>query len=302
MGGATSILKFDSAVDAQLKKVDWSKSAPSRESIIAASSTNQSKKDSASSGEAKTTTTNTCTACTGSNRTQSITLVQQSMHSGRRREFDIYDDVSDQIIFRTTPMPEAILRFGLVDRRNARQSCYDADPDPILTVHTNPSHRKWTICALSPTYAGQEKFPLHGREENMVDSPHRYKRAVIEVSRDRFTATIRLYGAFDPKNESNGSEAMRAEYKSGEIKTKDPPLLVVKKLFGPRGHWTAQIDDVIVGYWTWETGGGIPLVGELMGKKNRLKMKLVPGADVALHVIAALVMNMIHADQAVGAN
>ena len=299
MGGATSLLKFDSAVDAQLKKVDWSKSAPSREPIIAASSTNQ-KKDSASSGEANTATSTTA-ACTSSNRTQSITLVQQSMRSGRRRDFDIYDDVSDQIIFRTTPMPEAILRFGLVDRRNARQSCYDADPEPILTVHTNPSHRQWTICASSPTYAGQEKFPLHGREENMKDSPHRYKRAIVEASHDRFTATIRLFGAFDPKNESSGSEAMRAEYKSGEIKTKDPPLLVVKKLFGPRGHWTAQIDDVIVGYWTWETGG-IPLVGEVMGKKNRLKMKLAPGADVALHVIAALVMNMIHVDQTVGAN
>lgn len=274
------MLKFDSAVDAQLKNVEWSKPAPKREAVIAGPSS----------------------ATSGDLRPQSITLVQQSLGAGRRRNFDIHDDQTDQVIFRTAAMPGAILRFGLVDRRSARQSCYEADPEPALTVHANPSHRQWTVCAPSPTFISQEKFPLRGREEDMEDSPHRYKRALIEVSEDRFTATVRLFGAFDPNAMGKNGEArsMHAAYKSGVAK--DPPVLTVKKLFGPRGHWTAEIDDVIVGYWTWETGGAIPLAGELMGKKNRLKMKLVPGADVALHIIAALVMNMIHADQAIGTN
>lgn len=298
MGGAKSKLKFDEKVDAQLKKTDWSKVAPSREPIFPASDDDDSAKLPVNPSPA--------VVEDGGRPEESkqildrhITLVQQSI--GNKRRFDVYDDDTQELIFQTRPLLAGILAFGLVgttrstataETGDSSSSSNSKDGDILLVVHTNPSHRKWTICASEPTYEGQEKFPLRGRDKSFEDMPHRYRRALVEVEEDRFSCTARLYGTFDPKATAT---SMHAEFKCGKLK--DPPLLSATKLYGPRGHWTSQIDETVVSYWTWDSS-----IEALWGQKNKIKMRLAPGTDVTLHVIVALIMNMIHADQMMGTN
>ena len=158
----------------------------------------------------------------------------------------------------------------------------DGGPVVVARVATDESHRNWTVYWLAPTYPSQAEDPVASKAagENL------YKRMQIQVSEGRYSAIVTPYETHSSPKEDTG------------VLAADPILKLEKpinlsEMFSTHYYTLLPDEDKEssspIAAWKWS--GPI---------STSMDFDITKGADLTLHFILLVVMNVVHRDQMMG--
>lgn len=219
-----------------------------------------------------------------------ITLTKHSIVN--QREYDVKDD-EGTLLYTTKAVEGTVKWFDLLDK----------DGTKTFRVQTDQSHKNWDIYRYGkPTFEGQEA----DTEASEKAGESLYKKAGVTVAWDRYHGTVAMYGPDQkPTGEDGKGESEREGSATGVLMSDDPVLKVeeIKSITGEYqtmlpSHGMLGFDNredrekkghhhALVGYWVWEH----------TNKTHKIKMHIGKGTDLALHVILAVLTNMIRTER-----
>jgi hypothetical protein len=159
----------------------------------------------------------------------------------------------------------------------------DGTPTLVARVAADESHRKWTVYWVDkPTYSSQADDP----EASKASGSKLYRKCEIQVSDGRYSAVVKRYEAH-----SNPKE---------DVGVLSPDVLL--KLEKPIGmselvatHYYTLLDGE-----TSETSSPIAAWQWAHPFANKMEFAITKGADLTLHFILLVVMNIVQKDKMLG--
>mmetsp|Transcript_841 Transcript_841/g.1781 ORF Transcript_841/g.1781 Transcript_841/m.1781 type:complete len:263 (+) Transcript_841:38-826(+) len=158
----------------------------------------------------------------------------------------------------------------------------DGSPVVVARVAADESHRKWTVYWLTPTYPSQAEDP----EASKASGVKLYKRMQIQVSEGRYSAIVTPYQTHSSPKEDTGVLATE-------------PILKLEKPIGLSELLTTHYYTLLPGEekessspiaaWKWSS----PFA-------KSMDFHITKGADLTLHFILLVIMNLVHRDQVFG--
>ena len=159
----------------------------------------------------------------------------------------------------------------------------DGTPSLVARVATDESHRKWTVYWVDkPTYSSQAEDP----EASKASGSKLYRKCEIQVSEGRYSAVVKKYEAHSNPKEDVG------------VLSSD----VLLKLEKPIG----MSELLATHYYTLLDGESSDTTSPIAGWKwahpmaNKMDFAIAKGADLTLHFILLVVMNIVQKDKMLG--
>jgi len=159
----------------------------------------------------------------------------------------------------------------------------DGTPSLVARVAADKSHRTWTVYWVDkPTYSSQAE----DAEASKASSSKLYKKCEIQVSEGRYSAVVKRYEAHSNPKEDTG-------VLSSEILLKLEKPIGMSELIAT--HYYTLLDGESsesispIATWKWAH----PLA-------NSLEFAITKGADLTLHFILLVVMNITQKDKMLG--
>ena len=211
-----------------------------------------------------------------------------------QREFIVVnadsEDNPNEVLYTSKPIEGTMKNFDLLDGEGNKLFC----------VQTNSSREIWNIYSYKPNWEGQaiSYEAAVGSKQDVSVSPL-YCKARIDITWNKHHGQVLLYeksvdDTMDPKGYIDDTKPI---LKVEEIATKTTSLSQYQSYI-PTQHSTSIMNSAsdivdsmmptmmhphLVGYWIWEHNS----------KRNELRMTLAKHTDIVLHVLVAIVANMI---------
>lgn len=200
-------------------------------------------------------------------RHQILTITRNSLVNPR--DFDIKDDKGD-LLYTTKAVPGTVKSFELLGKNNEK----------LFRVNTDPSHVNWDFLSY-----GKQAFYGQQPDEEVSKSVGEklYRKVRVHVSWDKYHGEV-LKFVPDPTDLAGIVQSSNPVSGPGILKVDQITSITPQyQSYVPKAAPLDLPHPPLVGFWVWENTENL----------HQMKMHLAKGSDAALHIMLAILTNLV---------